>query len=138
MPEPSAAAVGRSVGVDRYADEYTSVEAMVVATTEVPYERGSLFAGFDLCRYAGWCGRYWYCERRDSECHCREQLEHGLSLVCGVIRNTYMRSALRQHLKIRLQMNGIAKVELEKPAADVRNVDTALAAITVWSVLASI
>jgi hypothetical protein len=36
-------------------------------------------------------------------------------------------------------MNGIAKVELEKPAtADVRNVNTALAAITVWSVLASI
>ena len=116
MPEPSAAPVRRSVGVDRYADEYTSVEAMVVAPAEVPYERGSLFAGFDLCRYAGRCGCYWYCERRDSECHCREQLEHGLSLVCGVIHKTYTRSALQQHLKIALQMKDIAKVELEESA----------------------
>jgi hypothetical protein len=90
------------------------VEAMVVATTEVPYERGSLFAGFDFGGYAGRCGCYWYCERRDSECHCREQLEHGLSLVCGVIQKTYTRSAMQHHLKITLQMNGIAKVELKR------------------------
>jgi hypothetical protein len=89
---------------------------MVVAPVEVPYERGSLFAGFDFGRYAGRCGCYRYCERRDSECHCREQLEHGLSLVCGVIQKTYTRSALQQHLKIALQKKGIAKVELEESA----------------------
>ena len=89
---------------------------MVVAPAEVPYERCSLLAGLDLCRYAGRCGCYWYCERRDSECHCREQLEHGLSLVSGVIQQTYTRPALQHHLKITLQMNGIAKVELEASA----------------------